>query len=169
MFTIGCRHVFEFDSISNRLDVAIPCEISCTVLAMGTPSPFGAVTIKATHDVASELKLSPPKCNILRGLAKVGGEAPFSWDDFKVRKSNAKTLLEHQAIDDAENAVVDLINDSYIREREYVTAGSRVVRGTIRLTDKGRNVVAELERFALVASPVRPMSGEEIAHEMLKA
>ena len=46
------------------------------------------------------------------------------------RKSNAKTLLERQAIDDAENAVVDLINDSYIREREYVTAGSRVVRGT---------------------------------------
>ena len=132
-------------------------------------SPFGAVTIKAEHDVASELKLSPPQCQILHNLARVGGEAPFSWDDFRLRKAAAKTLLERQSIDDAENAVVDLINGSYLREREYMTAGSRVVRGTIRLTDKGRNVVAELDRFTLTASAVKPMSGEEIAHEMLKA
>lgn len=136
---------------------------------MGTPSPFGAVTIKAAHDVAGELKLSPPKCQILRNLAKVGGEAAFSWDDFKIRKAAAKTLVERQAVDDAESAIVDLINDGHLREREYVTAGSRVVRGTVRLTDRGRNVVAELERFTLTASAVQPMSGEEIAHEMMKA
>lgn len=136
---------------------------------MGAHSPFGAVTIKAEHDVAGELKLSPPQCQILRSLAKSGGEAPFSWDDFRLRREAAKTLLERQSIDDAENAVVDLINGSYLREREYMTAGSRVVRGTIRLTDKGRNVVAELDRFTLTASAVKSMSGEEIAHEMLKA
>lgn len=136
---------------------------------MGTPAPFGAVNIRAEHDVAGELQLSPPKCHILESLAKVGGEMPFSWDDFVTRKAGAKTLIERQAIDDAENAIVDLINANYIHEREYMSAANRVVRGTIRLTDKGRNVVAELAKFKLVADPVKQMTGEEIAHEMLKA
>lgn len=136
---------------------------------MSDAAPFGAVTIKAEHDVASELQLSQPKCHILRVLAKVGGEAPFSWDDFVTRRAGAKTLIERQSIDDAENAIVDLINGGYVREREYMSPANRIVRGTIRLTDKGRNVVAELDRFSLTASAVKPLTGDEIAHEMSKA
>src|SRR5271168_853197 len=120
------------------------------------PSAFGVVNIRAEHDVASELALSPPKCKMLEFLAAHGGEVPFSWDSFAQRKMSAKNLAEAQAVDDSQDALVDLINASYIREREYVTAGS--TRLFLRLTDKGSSVVAELEKFRLVPESVKPIS-----------
>jgi hypothetical protein len=128
-------------------------------------SAFGVVNIRAEHDVASELALSPPKCKMLEFIAAHGGEVPFSWDSFAQRKLSASNLAEAQAVDDSRDALVDLINDSYVREREYVNAGS--IRLFLRLTDKGRSVVAELEKFRLVPESVKPISNGEIK-ELLK-
>lgn len=131
---------------------------------MGSPGirdAFGVVNLRAEHDVAAELALSPPKCKMLEDLAAKGGEAPFSWDTFAQRRAGAKTLLEAQTIDDAREAVVDLINAGYVREREYASAGG-YVRLVLRLTDKGRSVVAELSKFRLAPESVKPISNDEI-------
>jgi hypothetical protein len=131
---------------------------------MGQPAssaPFGVVEIKSEHDVATELALSPPKCRMLESIAAASGEVPFSWDDFARRRAMAKTLVEAQTIDDAREAVVDLINDGYLREREYHTSGG-YLRSVLRLTDKGRSVVAELEKYKLTPGTMKPISRDEL-------
>lgn len=135
-------------------------------MGQGNAAPFGVVEIKATHDVAGELRLSPPTCKMLSFIAEHGGEVPFTWDSFAQKKLAAKTLIEAQAIDQSRDMVVDLINAGYVREREYV-AGSNV-RLTLRLTDKGRNVVAELDQFKLVSTPVQSVTREEFFQEIKK-
>ena len=127
---------------------------------MGKPPAFGVVGIRAENDVATELMLSPPACHQLEFLAAHGGEVPFSWDTFAQRKMAAKTLLEAQTIDDARELLVDLINAGYVREREYVSAG--VIRLFLRLTDKGKSVVAQLQKFRLVPESVKQISDEEV-------
>lgn len=123
---------------------------------MGTQAPFGVAAIKSEHDVATELGLSPPTCQMLARIATLGGEMPFDWGDFGRRRARATSLLEAQTIDDAYTATAELIEHGYLREREYVGPGGRVERTTITLTNKGRNVVAELERFKLTVGEIKP-------------
>lgn len=132
----------------------------------GNQPAFGVVNFRAVHDVATELALSPPQMQLLESLAKAGGEMPFSWDVFKTKYGQAKTDLERKTIIDAREAVIDLVNASYVREVEYYAGAT--VRLVMRLTDKGRSVVAENEKFRLVPESMKQISAEEIAEEIKK-
>lgn len=133
-----------------------------------TGSTFGSVTIRAEHDAATELSLSPPKCHMLEFIAAHGSEVPFTWDSFEQRKRNAKSLLEAQTCDDAREGLVDLINAKYIREVDVVGLGGSVLHSFLQLTDKGKSVVAELQKYKLVPESMKQISAQEIAQEMQK-
>jgi hypothetical protein len=128
---------------------------------------FGVINIRAEHDVGTELRLSPPQLQMLTKLAAAGGEMPFSWDVFATKHANAKTELERQTIIDARESVIDLVNARYVREVEYHAGVT--VRLVLRLTDKGRSVVAEHEKFRLVPESMKPVSAEEIVQEIQKS
>lgn len=133
-----------------------------------SPAPFGVVDLHAVHDAAAECKLSPPMLHMLQRLAQVGGEMPFSWDVFQTRIHNAKTPAEAKIVREAREAVVELINSRLVREVEIVVGLVSNPRLILRLTDKGRAVLSEQEKFRLVPSAVKPLSEDELRQESKK-
>jgi hypothetical protein len=134
------------------------------MLAMGSPAPFGVVEIRAEHDVATELQLSAPKIKMLEFLAAHGGEIPFSWDSFAARLRCAANPAEAAAVTESREALVDLINTRLVTEREYVTSALQVQgRLCLRLTDRGRSVVAEHQKFRFVPGSVQPIDASAAA------
>ena len=125
---------------------------------MGQPAPFGVVDLKAEHDVATELQLSAPKIKMLEFIAAHGGEIPFTWDSFAERLRGAQNPAEAAAVHESREALVDLINARLVTEREYVTSALQAHgRLHLRLTDKGRSVVAEHQKFRFVPGSVQPI------------
>lgn len=115
----------------------------------GARAPAGIIDLTYTHDVASELKLSGAQVKILEFVAEPPkgerGRVPFSWE---------------QITPIARETVADLINmQLLIDEVETTYAGTRG-RTFLKLTDKGRSVVAELAKTKIVASSVQPFPSE---------
>lgn len=87
------------------------------------------VDLEIVNDVAGELALSEPMIKTLSYLADHAGE--INW-----RRSDVK-LATQQMIE-------QMSEQGLVREREYHN-GVGIVANTLRLTDKGRNVI-ELHR-----------------------
>lgn len=129
-------------------------------------SPFGVVEIRAAKEnVAAELKITPPMRAMMEFIAAHGGEVPFSWHDFSpVRAQNP---AHAQAIAGTRELIVDMINVQLLSEREYVRSALQVQgRLVLRLTDKGKSVVAALQRPTFVPGAIQPISAREIANEL---
>ncbi len=103
----------------------------------------GFADVKIENDVAGELALRPAAMQTLEFLADHNGEVRWSWDGIKPA---------------TREMVADLICDGYVKEMEYVTSALQVSGAlTLRLTDKGRNVVEIHRKRKLVASAVKPV------------
>ena len=108
----------------------------------------GIAEIKIENDVAGELKIRPAAMQTMEHIADRGGEIRWSWENIKP---------------ETREMVADMIIDGYVIEREHVTSALQVHGAlTLRLTDKGRNVVDKHRKRKLVASTVRSIetSGE---------
>lgn len=110
---------------------------------------MGVVDLSYVHDVATELRLTGVQVQILEFVAEppkgTRGRVPWSWE--QVSPATRET-------------VADLINlGLLIDEIESTYAGTRG-RLFLKLTDKGRSVVAELSKTKIVASSVKPFSLE---------
>jgi hypothetical protein len=108
---------------------------------------FGYVDLTIKNDVQGELALSDPEMKTLAHIAANGGEINWSWNDSSTKRATY-------------DMVVGLINKELVIDREYTTPqtllqASRVVRTTLRLTDKGRNVVDKHEQRKIVASETK--------------
>ena len=85
----------------------------------------------------------PGAMKTLEYLADRGGEVGWSWDGI----ANATREM-----------VADLIQMELVQEIEYVTSHAQLHgRLALRLTDKGRNVVATHRKRKVVASEVKPL------------
>ena len=105
---------------------------------------FAEVTIQ--NDVAGELELRPAAMQTLEYLADRGGEVAWSWENIQ----NATREM-----------VADLIQSELVKELEYVTSALQLHgRLTLKLTDKGRNVVEIHRKRKIVASAVKPLELE---------
>lgn len=102
---------------------------------------FGVADLTVQNDVQGELKIRQAAMQTLEHIADHGGEINWSWDHIK------QATIE---------MVADMIEDDLIVEREYITHALQVNgRLTLRLTDKGRNVVETHRRRKIVAGSVK--------------
>jgi hypothetical protein len=115
------------------------------------PRPaVGVVDLKIANDVELELGLAQKRgaMGTLEIIADRGGEIAWSWEGI----SHATREL-----------VADLIELELVIEREYVTSALQLHgRLTLRLTDKGRNVVEIHRKRKVVASEVRALEPCEV-------
>jgi hypothetical protein len=105
----------------------------------------GVIDLTIDNDVELELGLAnkPGAMMTLSILADCGGECPWTWEG----KSHATREL-----------VADLIQMELVKEIEYVTHAMQLHgRLALRLTDKGRNVIAIHRKRKVVASEVKPL------------
>lgn len=110
-------------------------------------SPGGFADLTVQNDVAGELDLDkiPGAMRTLEYIADHGGEVRWSWDGIK------------QA---TREMVADLIQHELVKEIEYVTSALQLHGAlTLKLTDKGRNVVSIHRKRKVVASEVKPIDG----------
>lgn len=82
-----------------------------------------------------ELRLTTPEMKMLAFIAERGGE--IEWDWGKVNP-HAKAM------------VANMINSGLVIDREYTSHAGVVARITLRLTDQGRAVTAQLEKMSVV-------------------
>lgn len=103
----------------------------------------GFADVKIENDVAGELALGVAAMKTLEYIADRGGEVRWSWEGIKQQ---------------TREMVADLIQDGLVKEMEYVTS-ARQLHGqlSLRLTDKGRNIVEIHRKRKIVASEVRPV------------
>lgn len=113
----------------------------------------GVIDLKIENDVEAELRSPstgkplaqiPGATKTLEYLADHGGEVNWSWEGI----ANATREM-----------VADLIQMELVKEIEYVTSATQLHgRLALRLTDKGRNVVATHRKRKVIASEVKPLS-----------
>ena len=106
----------------------------------------GIVDLRIENDVELELGLAgkPGAMTTLEYLADHGGEVGWSWDNIKPQ---------------TREMVADLIELGLVKEMEYVTHALQIHgRLALRLTDRGRNVVAIHRKRKVTASEVKPIS-----------
>lgn len=114
---------------------------------------FGVVDLSIKNDVAGELSLGDKEMAMLEYLADRGGEVPWSWEPSPGSKATKEQL------DAVRERVADLIVGGLVIEREHVTHAAQLAgRLTLRLTDKGRNVVETHRKRKIVASDVKPIT-----------
>ena len=115
----------------------------------GARASVGVVDLKYVHDVKTELKLTGVQVQILEFVAEPPkgerGRVPWSWE---------------QVSPATRNVVADLINRGLRIDQEMMTYAGTRARTFLRLTDKGRSVVAELSKTKIVASSVKPFPSE---------
>lgn len=104
----------------------------------------GVAELEIKNDVAGELKIRPAAMDTLEYIADRAGEIDWSWENIKP---------------ETREMVADMIVDGYVVEREYVRSALQVHgKLTLRLTDKGRNVVETHRKRKIVASTVKSIS-----------
>jgi len=125
-------------------------------------SGIGVVDLTVENDVEAELALHkiPGAMGTLEIIANQGGEVGWSWD----WAIDPETRIQRPVSEATKRVITALINMELVREREHVThAGQASGTGklTLRLTDKGRNVVAKHRTRKVVAKDARILSVEE--------
>jgi hypothetical protein len=116
-------------------------------------APIGVVDLTIKNDVQGELSLGDKEMAMLEYLADRGGEVPWSWEPSPGSKATAEQLAA------VRERVADLIVGGYLVEREHITHATQVAgRLSLRLTDRGRNVVETHRARKIVASAVKPLS-----------
>ena len=103
----------------------------------------GVANLTIHNDVAGELKLRPAALQTLEYIADKNGEINWSWENIKPA---------------TREMVADLIQDGLVIEREFVTHALQLTgKLTLKLTDKGRNVVELHRKRKITASAVKPL------------
>lgn len=114
---------------------------------------FGVVDLSIKNDVQGELSLGDKEMAMLEYLADRGGEVPWSWEPSPGSRATKEQL------DAVRERVADLIVGGLVIEREHVTHVAQLAgRLTLRLTDKGRNVVDKHRQRKIIASDVKPIT-----------
>jgi hypothetical protein len=104
----------------------------------------GVADLTIKNDVAGELNIRPAALQTLELLAQHGGEVPWSWE--KISPASR-------------DMVADMIVAELVVEREYCAHAAQLVpdRITLRLTDKGRNVIEIHRKRRIVAGEIKPV------------
>jgi hypothetical protein len=132
--------------------------------AENAPSGFGVAEVTIEHDVIGELGLDkiPFSGRILMGLSDRGGEAPYP---------RTKAVMPNGRVYDLQTSIVKLealgLVDAFMPG--IVTAHFDFARALLRLTDKGRNVVAEMKQTAYKVGPVKNISVGQAIEDGKKA
>jgi hypothetical protein len=100
---------------------------------------FADLTIK--NDVQGELSLTDAECRTLEYIAGKSGEINWDWADPTTKRATFEMMT-------------DLINKELVREREHVDMTGSVKRVTIKLTEKGGNVLDVHRKRKIVAGKV---------------
>ena len=102
---------------------------------------FGVADLTIKGDALAELALDPRAMQFLEHLIACGGEGSWTWNGLPPAMSSM---------------VCDLIEANIVVEREYITHAlqTRPDRLTIRITNKGRNVVEAQKKRKIVAGNV---------------
>jgi hypothetical protein len=120
------------------------------------PSGFGVAEVTIEHDVIGELGLDaiPFSGRILMGLSDRGGEAPYPRT--KLVMPDGRVYNLQRSIEKLE--ALGLVEGFM---PGVLTASLDFSRALLRLTDKGRNVVAEMQQTRYKVGPVRSISVEQ--------
>ncbi len=103
----------------------------------------GVADLTIKNDVVGELAIRPAAMMTMEHIADHGGEIRFSWEGL----TSASREM-----------VADLIMAGYVVEREHVTHMLQVSGPlSLKLTDKGRNVVTIHRKRKIVATDVKPL------------
>jgi len=104
----------------------------------------GVADITVKGDAIEDLKLDPRAVPFLDRLVASGGEANWTWDHPRMPQSMREM-------------VADLIVAQIVIEREYVTHAAQVKpdRLTIKITERGRNVLAAHHKRTIAVGKVR--------------
>jgi hypothetical protein len=114
----------------------------------------GVIDLTVRNDVEAELGLAkrPGAMSTLEFIADHGGEVGWNWEH-TIRNGKVEPLNPA-----TRELVADLICMQLVEEIEYVTSALQVNgRLTLKLTSKGRNVVAKHRQRKVVASEVKPV------------
>ena len=105
------------------------------------PGPIGVAELTVKNDVMGELRLDPRAFPFLELLLKAGGEAKWTW-------SVPEAMRE---------MVADLILADLVVEREHIKHALQTTPDylTIKITQKGRNVVEAHRQRKIVAGAVQ--------------
>lgn len=106
----------------------------------------GIADIAVKGDAIEDLKLDPRAVPFLEKLIECGGEGSWTWDHPRMPQSMREM-------------VADLIQASIVVEREHVQHAAQVIpdRLTIKITDKGRNVLAAHKARTFSIGKVSPL------------
>ena len=109
------------------------------------PGLVGVADLTIKNDALHELRLDPCAWPFLEKLIACGGEGSWTWNGLPPAMSAM---------------VVDLIEAGIVVEREYITHALQTVpdRLTIKITDKGRNVVEAQRKRKITAGAVQTVA-----------
>lgn len=106
---------------------------------------IGVADLTIKGDALDELKLDPRALPFLEHLIACGGEGSWTWEGLPAAMSSM---------------VCDLIEANIVVEREYITHAlqTRPDRLTIKITDRGRNVVEAQRKRKITAGAVQSVT-----------
>jgi hypothetical protein len=104
----------------------------------------GVADLTIKGDAVDELKLDPRAAPFLDKLIACGGEGDWNWDHPRMPQAMREM-------------VADLILAGILVEREHVTHAAQVKpdRLTIKITERGRNVIAAHHKRTIMAGSIR--------------